>query len=249
MDFEAERACFRKACSQVLGREPLRHGIGTLSEKSLHAVLKRYLEPIGENHEIKIAGYVADIVCETGIIEIQTANFNKIRTKLQRFLEYASVTLVYPVPGTKWLSWIDPETGEVTKRRRSPKIGTPFEVFSELYKIKTLLGHANLKVLVLVLELEEYRRLDGWSTDRKKGSSRVERIPLELERKVWLETAMDYADLLPETLGNPFTTRDFAKETRLTLKRAQTAVHVMYSLGALRKVGKQGNKILYEVNR
>ncbi|NLZ80724.1 MAG: hypothetical protein GX913_02820, partial [Clostridiales bacterium] len=63
-----------------------RDGIGTLSEKTLHAVLKHYFEPKIENQEVKIGSYYADIYTEEGIIEIQTKQFNKLRNKLKAFL-------------------------------------------------------------------------------------------------------------------------------------------------------------------
>ncbi|WMC92706.1 hypothetical protein [Kineothrix sp. MB12-C1] len=43
---------------------------------------------------------------------------NKIRTKLEVFLERHPVTVVYPIPHTKWLIWIDEETGEFSKKEK-----------------------------------------------------------------------------------------------------------------------------------
>ena len=77
---------FSEACEKVINIERAKGGIGTLGEKTLHAILKHYLEPVTENHEIRIGTFVADIANEDGVIEIQTANFNKLRTKLERFL-------------------------------------------------------------------------------------------------------------------------------------------------------------------
>ena len=76
---------FQQACRQA--RESLRgqNGIGTLGEKTLHAALKAYYEPDAESHEIKIGRYIADIVGENGIIEIQTQSFDKLRKKLEAF--------------------------------------------------------------------------------------------------------------------------------------------------------------------
>jgi hypothetical protein len=42
--------------------EQKRNGIGTLAEKTVHAVLKHYLVPKEQCHEIKCNGYVADIM-------------------------------------------------------------------------------------------------------------------------------------------------------------------------------------------
>ena len=100
-----DREKFRNACDKVINHERQRNGIGTLGEKTLHAVLKNYYEPFGENQEIKIGGYVADIVGENGVIEIQTRNFNKLLKKLEAFLEFCDVTVVYPMPALKYLRW------------------------------------------------------------------------------------------------------------------------------------------------
>ena len=60
--------------------------IGTLSEKTLHAFLKNYYEPDIDKQEIPIDRYVADIFTGQEIIEIQTAQFNSMRDKLNCFV-------------------------------------------------------------------------------------------------------------------------------------------------------------------
>ena len=107
---------FRIACERIIGTDRERSGIGTLGEKTLHAVLKNYFEPHKENQEIRIGSFIADIVNENGVIEIQTRQFNKLLRKLENFLEYCNVTIVYPIPQIKYLSWIDTETGEIVFR-------------------------------------------------------------------------------------------------------------------------------------
>ena len=84
-------------------------GIGTLKEKTVHAVLKDYYAADREMQEISLDGYVADIYTGTEIIEIQTANFNRMRNKLERFLPKYPVTIVYPIPK------INPRTSCETK--------------------------------------------------------------------------------------------------------------------------------------
>lgn len=137
--------------------------------KTLHAALKAYYEPDAESHEIKIGRYIADIVGENGIIEIQTRSFDKLRKKLEAFLSVAHVSVVYPVAAVKKLLWIDPQTGEISKPRKSPRKGVAQDVFRELYKIRPLLSHPNLSIRIALLEIEEYRCRDGWSADGKKA--------------------------------------------------------------------------------
>lgn len=239
---------FEQARQTVLHNKRIRNGIGTLSEKALHAVLKHYMEPYEGSHEVKIGSYVADIVGEHGIIEIQTQGFDKLRKKLAAFLEVAPVTVVYAIASTKWLIWIDPETGEATTRRKSPKHGTAFEAFFELYKIKMMLDNPNLRILLLLIDMEEYRNLNGWSDNRKRGSSRYERIPITIVGDILIESPKDYLKLIPAVLPERFTSRDYQKASGLSLGMAQTAMNVLSHVDALRKIGKQGRMNLYKIN-
>ena len=232
----------------VLSSQRERNGIGTLGEKTLHAVLKAYCEPSADSREIKIGRYVADIVGENGSIEIQTRDFNHLRRKLEAFLPCADVTVVYPIAQTKFLCWINEETGEVTAKRRSPKIGKPVDIFPELYKIKPLLTDPHLRFRILLLEVTEYRYLNGWSKDKKKGSSRCDRIPDKWFSEIALDRPADYAVFLPDELPVPFTSKDYAKTVKRNGHLAQTALNVLNEVGAVKRVGKTGNLYLYKIN-
>ncbi|QNU65418.1 hypothetical protein EHE19_010760 [Ruminiclostridium herbifermentans] len=221
-------------------------GIGTLGEKTLHAVLKHYFEPYTANHEVRMGSFVADIVGENGIVEIQTGNFNKLRKKLETFLEVTTVTVVYPIPSTKWIVWIDDSTGEVTDKRKSTKKGSPYEAFFELYKIKSFLTHHNFRLCIVMIDIIEYRKLDGWSEDRKKGSSRYERIPVEIIDEIYIDNKWDFEKLIPQDMPKNFTSKDFKKLSALNLKKAQTAMNILQYVGVIKQIGKDGRLHLYE---
>lgn len=242
-----DREQFAAACRRVLEGERPPAGIGTLGEKTLHAVLKHYLEPYEGSHEVKIGSYVADIVGEQGIIEIQTGSFQRLCKKLEAFLSVTTVTVVYPIPHAKWVIWLDPDTGEAGTRRKSPKTGTPCDAFRELYKIKPLLAHPNLRLLLVLVDLEEYRSLNGWSRDKKRGSTRYERIPLALAGEVELSSPADYHRLIPPGLVAPFTVKDFQKAARVSPRVAGTALNLLRSLGTVEQLGKQGRAFTYGV--
>ena len=78
---------FEAAKNRVIGINRERQGIGTLSEKTVHAVLKNYYAPDTDMHEIPIENFVADIFTGTEIIEIQTRSFQVMRRKLDAFLK------------------------------------------------------------------------------------------------------------------------------------------------------------------
>lgn len=237
---------FERACRLIIDNPRERPGIGTLGEKTLHAVLKNTLEPDQSRHEIKVGSFYADISNENGITEIQTRNFNALRKKLEAFLEENTVTLVYPIPSRKWLVWIDKETGEFTPRRKSPKTGSVYDAFRELYKIKWFLTHPNLNLCIVLLDIVEYRNLDGWSRDRKKGSSRNERIPERLADIVYVRNVSDYIKVfLPDSLPDEFTAKDYQKAAGMPLRGAQLAMNVLRYVGAVTQVGKRGGAFIY----
>lgn len=243
----SEEKRFAQALARARNAGPAA-GIGRLGEKTLHAALKYFLEPDETRHEQKLGRYVADAVTENGVIEIQTRNFNTLRKKLAEFLEYAPVTVVFPAPRHKWIAWIDPANGEITKKRKSPKTGCGREIFRELYKIKPFLKHENFRLKIILFDLVEYRVLDGWSKDRKKGSSRAERIPEKLVQTIQISTPEDYKKLLPE-LPDVFTSADLAKAAKLSAGASGTMLNILNYTGTVERVGKKKNAYLYALCR
>lgn len=243
-----QRERYEWALEQVLGKERARNGIGTLSEKTIHAILKFYYAPDSSLHEIPLEKCVADIFTGREVIEIQTRSFYRLRTKLERFLALYPVTVVYPIPYIKWVCWIDEETGEISRKRKSPKKGNPYMVFRELYAIRPFLQHPHFHLRLLLMDMEEYRLLNGWSRDKKRGSTRYDRLPVRLEEEVVLDEPRDYLQLLPLELGQQFTSKDLAGQTGIPVQLSQTALLLMDELGVVRRVGKKGNSYLYEIS-
>lgn len=242
-----DRERFEKARERVVGKYRERQGIGTLQEKTVHAVLKDYYAPDAGMQEIPVEGCVADIYTGNEIIEIQTGNFDKLRGKLDRFLPVCPVTVVYPIAHVKWLIWIDEESGELSARRKSPLKGSAYLAFKELYKIKGYLKSGNLHLKLVLIDMEEYKILDGWSRDRKKGASRYDRIPLELVEEVCLDCPQDYMQLVPYELEEPFTVKEFAKHVHIRAQLGQVVLHILNELEIVERVGKRGRAYLYRV--
>ena len=117
---------FERIRNVVLCSGGVKSGIGTYKEKTLHAILKDYYAPDKTMQEIPINGFVADIFTGNEIIEIQTGNFDKMRSKLDKLLPDYPITIVYPIPGIKYLLWIDEETGECSKPRKSTVKGSVY---------------------------------------------------------------------------------------------------------------------------
>lgn len=238
---------FERVKNNFIASKRERYGIGTLQEKTVHGILKDYYAPDKDMQEIPINGFVADIFTGTEIIEIQTANFNKMRDKLTSFLPEYPVTIVYPIPHIKWLGWIDEESGECSPLRKSPVRGNVYKAFYELYKIKTFLPDKNLRLCFPLLDMEEYRLLNGWSRDRKKGSSRYDRIPVAMIDEIRFDRVEDYMQLIPYDLEEPFTSSEFAKAVKMRKEEAQKVIHILHYLGLLIRCEKRGRAYTYRV--
>ncbi len=242
-----DEARFEQAKQKIIGMNRERQGIGTLGEKTIHAVLKNYYAPDCEMQEIPIENFVADIFTGTEIIEIQTRSFNVMRRKLDTFLKQYPVTIVHPIPHIKWVSWIDEETGEASPKRKSPKKGNPYQAFVELYKIRPFLKNENLHFKFALIDMEEYRLLNGWSRDKKRGSERFDRIPLEFVEEVCIDRREDYMQFVPFDLPEPFTSREFAKCAKIPMRLANVVLLILTDLSVVTRVGRQGNCYLYEL--
>ncbi|NLK74093.1 MAG: hypothetical protein GX288_02240 [Clostridiales bacterium] len=236
---------FHQACNYVLNQKQSSDGIGTLREKTIHSVLKYYLSPKLENQEVKVGKFVADIYDGERIYEIQTRDFSRLRRKLQSYLEFSPVTIVYPIPHYKYLRWINPETGEISPPRKSPKTGKPYDIFPELYKIKSYLTDPNLSIRIILMDMEEYRYLDGWSKDLKKGSTRCDRIPLNLIKEIHINDLSDYQKLIPDKLDETFTTKDLKVAAAIRQPISQVTMNILYHVGAVDRIGKKSHLYLY----
>ena len=235
-----DEARFLAACGEAM-EDNRRGGIGTLGEKTLHAALKRYFQPEERFREVAVGRYVADIMSPEGITEIQTAGFGRLREKLGFFLENYPVTVVYPVAGLKWLISMSGE-GELSKRRKSPKAGGPWELLIELYSIREHLKNPGLSLCVPVMEVEEYRLEDGRG---RRGYTRFERMPIRLMEEVWIRGPGDYHLLMPPGLPEEFTAKEFRACGRFSNMQGSLALSAARELGAVEQIGKRGRAYLY----
>lgn len=254
---EAGKIKFMRLCHEELSREKVRDGIGLLAEKRLHGLLKRWIVDDPACHEVKVTGkgekprkFVADVLTSQGeIFEVQTGKLYPLHRKLAFYMEETEhpVVVVHPLYSIKYISWLDPETGEVTARKKSPLHETPLHALAELKPYIAYIGSPRFSLCLPLLEVDEYRFLDGWSRDKKRGSHRYELMPMALLDTCYLCTPADYASLFPEsdTLHVPFTAKRFAKASRLRGYALYDALAVFEALGVIEKCGREGRAALY----
>ncbi len=179
------------------------------------------------------------------LIEVQTRNFSSMKTKVATLLDLGhTVRIVHPIAVDKWIVKVAGD-GTVLSRRRSPKHGTPVDVFAELVSFPNLLVHPNLAIEVLLTEEEEYRRHTPDRSWRRRGWTVEERRLVDVVGTVPIRDAEDLAALLPVGLPEPFTTADLALRLGRSRRVAQQMAYCLRMAGAIDAVGKSGNAVEY----
>ncbi len=232
---------FSAAIEKALARE--RSTIGTLNEKTIHNALKTYYcEEI--SHEARIGGFYADAAGENGIVEVQTANFLKLNKKLSKMLRACHVTVVYPFEKFVHNYSTNEQTGEIISS--STKTNNSYsKLFLELYRIKAFLTNPNLTICVAQLEINKKTYYKDNRRIRYKGIPR-EKVPVGFIKEIRLDNKADYMQFIPEGLPEQFTKKDLGKLCKAT--DPSIMLEILEYVGAVKRVGKAGNSILYSVD-
>lgn len=251
----SEELSFARLCHEELSRVKVREGIGLYEEKRLHSLLKRWLYDDFSAHEQKVTGrgeksrkFVADVLTPAGeIFEIQTGSLFPLLKKIEFYLDSTDhpVTVVHPLIGKKWVSWMDPSTGEVLQRNRSPLREGALHGLALLKPFAAYLGHPRFSLLFPVIEADEYRLQDGWDRSGKRGSHRYELMPMALTDVLRFTSKEDYAATFPTEAPAHFTAKDFGRITHLRGYALYDLLAVFESLGVIEKDGKRGRAALY----
>jgi len=221
------------------------NNIGCLNEKSLHAQLKSYYAGENGQTEVLVGGYVVDVVKDGALIEIQTGNFSVIKSKLLSLTERHPLRLVYPIAQQKWL--VKNSEGGTPVRRKSPKRGTVYDVFTELVSFPDLIISPNFSLELALIHEEEVRVYTGKKPWVKHGWETVERRLISVVETLRLANVSDFAKLLPDNLPESFTTKDLADYTEIPSWLAQKMAYCLDKMGAISKIGKKGRYNLFQI--
>ena len=224
-----------------------RNTIGILKEKSIHSILKNYIDSNINNQEIKVDGYVCDIYDGKEIYEIQTIGLDKLRVKLNALGKDYIINVIHPIARIKKVAWIDKETGEISSYHMSPKKATIYDALKELYKIKMCLDNPNIKVHIMFLECIEYRNLDGYGKTKKRYSTRHEMIATDLLDIYSLDSKSKYLSLLGGLIE--FTNDVLSKHVKTSIRNATILTNILSYLDIIEVIRKDGRKNVYKVKK
>lgn len=241
---------FDEALNKALSREKGLHGsVGTQNEKVIHSALKNYYAPFSDEQEVKIGGFFADAVCEDGIFEIQTRQLYKLREKLNVFLEFSRVNVVFPTACVLQTLYINEESDEVAKETPLKRSNSLLKIFEELYSIRDFLNSENLCVILARLNVQKRVYFRGneppnLASRNERKKCRIEKIPLEFADEIILENKNDYARFLPDDLPDEFTKKEFAKTAKESVSSLR--LEVLRTVGLIEQAGKRGRAYLYK---
>ena len=217
--------------------------IGVLREGPLHRELKTMLAGPGDQFEVRVDGYVIDLVRADGeLVEVQTGSFSPLRAKLDALLDRHRIRIVHPVPARRRIVRVD-EHGEVLSERPSPKKPGAATIFEGLVSFPTLLSHPNLVIEVLLCR-EDHVRKPAPVRGRRYLRDPGERRLTEVLERVELTGPADAAALIP-SFDAPFTTRELAKAMRVPLPLAQKTAACLRALEVLEPAGMRGRAPLH----
>ena len=218
-----------------------------MNEHSLHSEIKNWYSLPGDKFEVKIDDFIVDIVRHALLIEIQTRNFSAIKTKLTRLLESHEVRLVYPIPQLKWIVHVA-KSGEMIRRRKSPRKGRLVDLFYELVNTPSLVKEENFSLEVLMIEEEELRCNDGKGSWRRRGISIKDRRLMNVNSKSLFKNEKDFLRFLPNYLIDPFTNKEFAKLSGVSINLARRITYCLRKMGAITPTGKKGKELIFKVS-
>jgi hypothetical protein len=218
--------------------------IGVLREGPLHRDLKALLAAPGDAFEVRVDGYVIDLVRADGeLVEIQTGGFSPLRKKLDALLDRHPVRIVHPIPAERRIIRVD-EDGLVLSTKRSPKKPGAATIFEGLVSFPTLLSHPNLTIEILLCR-EDHVRKPAPVRGRRYLRDPGERRLVEVLSRIELAGPTDAARLIPE-FDAPFTTRELAKAMRVPLPLAQKTAHCLRALDVIEPAGMRGRAPLHK---
>lgn len=243
---------------RVPSEEPVRavmnatvaHNIGILRETSLHAALKAWYACPGDEFEVSVDGFQVDLRRGAQLVEFQTRNFAALKPKLAVLVERHSVRLVHPIAQEKWIVRLEREGATPASRRKSPRRGRVEMLFRELVSFPELVASPRFSLEVLMTQEEEILRLAGRGSGRRaswrrKGWEICDRRLLNVVERVVFACPSDFRRFLPDSLPQPFTSRELALATGQSVDLAQKITYCMRKMGAIEGGGKRGGALLY----
>ncbi|MDR2747179.1 MAG: hypothetical protein LBB77_06995 [Treponema sp.] len=221
--------------------------IGTRRESALHRALKfRYSGENGRTEQV-FGEYVCDGVTETGeIIEVQTGSFGPLKEKAERLAAGGALRIVHPVIITKFIETYG-KNGTLIRRRKSPRRGSPWDLFRSLLYAPELPLLKGLSIELALIDALEKRIQDGKGSWRRGGTSIAGRELAAWHDSIVLKKPRDYRRFIPPALTRDFTVQALAEGAEISAELARKTLYVLNKIGVVERTGKKGRFFTYRL--
>jgi hypothetical protein len=223
--------------------------IGTQKESALHRALKfRYSGSNGRTEQA-FGDYVCDGITEDGeIIEVQTGSFGPLKEKAEKLTAGGRMRIIHPVIVTKFIETYS-AGGVLIRRRRSPRRGSPWDLFRSLLYAPELPLLGGLSIEIALIDALEKRIQDGKGSWRRGGTSITGRELAAWHDSIVLKKPGDYRRFIPPALHRPFTVKTLAEGAEISTDLARKTLYVLNKIGVVKRTGKAGRAFTYRLGR
>lgn len=238
--------------------------INTYNESSLHKTLKNlYSLEEGCQTEVKLDGFIYDIVTKDNhIIEIQTQNISKLKTKAeQALLKGRKFQIIYPLAKTKRIITKDKD-GKILSNRKSPKSESIYSMLKELTGLYTILLNKSFTLTVLECAITEIRiRTDEpvqLPTKRRhflKNWIKTDKILNEIIKTHNFKNKEDYLSLIPKDTPVFFSSKSLKEclsdKNNISNKDANQSsllIWLFNKMEIIEQIGKEGKTRIFKIS-
>jgi len=219
--------------------------IGTKNESTLHRKLKfQYAGPGGKT-EAAVGDFVADGINALGeYIEVQTGSFAPLKKKIKEFSSLGKVRIIHPIAVTKRIEVYN-KKGKLLYRRKSPKKGTPWNIFDALLHAPELPLSKNVTIELAMLDVTEKRVKDGKGSWRRKGVSIKDKEMSAWHERILFKKPKDFLLFIPFKKNEEFTVSSLAEKTGVQTDTARKALYVLTKMNVVMRIGRKNRAWVY----
>ena len=228
------------------------------NEKRLHRAVKRFIfesEGLNQSFEEELGGYetrvgrhVADILIRDVIYEIQTGSVRPLAKKLGYYIENTDyrVVIVIPLKKDTDILRVDRDSGELIRKKRSPKHESVKDRLCDLVYISGEIASRRIKVSFFEIGGEEQRyseRVRG----RKSGAFEAEYFPLKLENITEYSSPEDFLEFLPSELlrEEGFFAAEYGRAMKLSGRKLYNALNFFCGMGVILREKRDGKYVYF----
>ena len=164
------------------------------------------------------------------------------------------MTLVHPIARDRFIVRMEHAPADAASpdvpaaRRRSPKHGSPFDVFHALTGIPTLLDHPNLTLDIVMVIDEDIRVPYQGRRRRRRDWISIDRRLLEVIETHTVERMADLFAMIDAELPDAFTSRDLCAAMHAPRRLGQRAAFCFREAGISEVCGRRDRFVLYRRN-